>query len=47
VRPGASAIVRTDMPASERDAAYFKAVLEHIRGLVRRTPAAGTAPGGA
>jgi hypothetical protein len=38
VRPGPSAIVRADMPESERDAAYFKAVLEHIRGLVLRTP---------
>jgi hypothetical protein len=45
VRPGADAIVRTDMPESERDAAYFRAVLEHIRGLVRRTPATGAAPG--
>lgn len=38
VRPGPSAIVRADMPESERDAAYFKAVLEHVRGLVLRTP---------
>jgi hypothetical protein len=37
VRPGPSAIVRADMPESERDAAYFKAVLEHIRELVLRT----------
>jgi hypothetical protein len=38
VRPGPSATVRADLPKSERDAAYFKAVLEHIRGLVLRTP---------
>jgi hypothetical protein len=36
-RPGASAAVRDDMPVSERDPAYFRAVLEHIRGLVHRT----------
>jgi hypothetical protein len=34
VSPGASAKVRDDMPEIERDAAYFKAVLEHIRGLI-------------
>jgi hypothetical protein len=34
---GPSAMVRTDMPESERDAAYFKAVLEHIRRLMRRS----------
>jgi hypothetical protein len=44
LRPGASAVVRTDMPESERDAAYFKAVLEHIQRLVRRPAAAATAP---
>jgi hypothetical protein len=37
LRPGASAVVRDEMPESERDAAYFKAVLEHIRRLVQRT----------
>jgi hypothetical protein len=36
--PGPSAALRADLAESERDAAYFKAVLEHIRGLVRRTP---------
>jgi hypothetical protein len=34
VKPGPSAVVRDDMPESDRDAAYFKAVLEHVRRLV-------------
>lgn len=33
-KPGPSADVRDDMPVEQRDPAYFKAVLEHIRGLV-------------
>ncbi len=38
VSPGPNAVVRADMPESARDAAYFKAVLEHVRELVLRTP---------
>jgi hypothetical protein len=34
--PGASADVRDDMPVEQRDPAYFKAVLMHIRGLLMR-----------
>ncbi len=34
--PGRSGVVRDEMDLSERDAAYFKAVLEHIRGKVLR-----------
>ncbi len=41
VRPGSSSSVRADMPVPERDAAYFKAVLEHVQQLVLRTGAAG------
>jgi hypothetical protein len=41
VRPGSSSGVRADMPVPERDAAYFKAVLEHVQRLVTRTRATG------
>lgn len=34
VRPGASSVIRADMTEHDRDAAYFKAVLEHVRSLV-------------
>lgn len=36
--PGASAEVRDDMPESERDMAYFHAVLDHIASLTLRRP---------
>ena len=36
--PGDSAEFTDDMPAKQRDAAYFKAVLEHIAGLVLKKP---------
>lgn len=35
-QPGPSNQVRDDMAVDQRDPAYFRAVLEHIRGLVRR-----------
>jgi hypothetical protein len=34
VRPAAAGKMSNDMPVEQRDPAYFKAVLEHIRGLV-------------
>jgi hypothetical protein len=34
--PGPTAEVRDDMPEVDRDPAYFKAVLLHIRGLLMR-----------
>lgn len=34
VEPGARSHISDDMPVEERDAAYFKAVLEHVRDLV-------------
>jgi hypothetical protein len=36
--PGESAEFTDDMPAAQRDAAYFKAVLEHIAALVLKKP---------
>jgi hypothetical protein len=36
--PGESAELTDDMPVAQRDAAYFKAVLEHIARLVLRKP---------
>ena len=36
--PGVPAEVREDMPESERDMAYFHAVLDHIAGLTLRDP---------
>lgn len=36
IEPGSHSQVKNDMAESERDAAYFKAVLEHIRRLVYR-----------
>jgi hypothetical protein len=41
VEPGTRSQVSDDMPVAERDAAYFKAVLEHIRELVFVNDASG------
>jgi hypothetical protein len=40
--PAKTARVTADMPVEQRDPAYFKAVLEHIRGLLYKDASRGT-----
>jgi hypothetical protein len=35
-QPAKTGVVRDDMPVEQRDPAYFKAVLEHVRKLILR-----------